>query len=399
MAEICAERGQLAASFFFSRSSPDRNALKYLFSTIAVQISLSSPRKRQKLQEILHQDPHIAHRVSGSIRLLISLFCDHPAMLPHGPWALSSPFVVIIDGLDECQGNNDQSAIVSHVHELVYKHRLPLRFLIMSRPESHIRETFDDPVMSNVTKVLSIYGDFGAHHDVLRYLRDEFSRIQNSKRHKSVMRFVPGPWPSKEVINQIAKKSGGYFIYAATIIKYVDEEYFSCVDRLHQVLASAHHGLEEMPFAELDRLYSNVLSICPKSQLPLLKRALAFLGASPNVSAIEAFLDLRPGQLTLTLRGLRSIIAVDVSGHISSFHASFLDFLFDPSRAKDYYVNLDECYTNNFHRVFSLLNGSMSVLQPPGIGNQWVSIVTRHPKTHVSDKLQSPPSALQPAEN
>ena len=37
VAEICAERGQLAASFFFSRSSPDRNALKHLFPTIAVQ--------------------------------------------------------------------------------------------------------------------------------------------------------------------------------------------------------------------------------------------------------------------------------------------------------------------------------------------------------------------------
>jgi hypothetical protein len=99
--------------------------------------------------------------------------------------------------------------ILSHIHDLVDKHRLPLRFLITSRPESHIRETFDEPVMSSVTKVLSIYGDFGARRDVLTYLRDEFRRIQDSKRHKDIMQFVPKPWPSDRVIEQIAEKSGG----------------------------------------------------------------------------------------------------------------------------------------------------------------------------------------------
>ena len=124
----------------------------------------------------------------------------------------------------------------------------------------------------------------------------------------------------------------GYFIYASTVIKYVDEEHFSCVDRLDQVLgiSATHQDPEEVPFAELDKLYSNVLSACPKSQLPLLKRVLAFLGGSPKVSAVEAFLDLRPGQLNLTLRGLRSIIAVDVDGHLSRSMHRFSTFFSIP---------------------------------------------------------------------
>ena len=94
------------------------------------------------------------------------------------------------------------------------------------------------------------------------------------------------------------------------------------------------------------------------------------------VSSIEAFLDLRPGQLNLTLRGLRSIIAVD--SHLSSFHASFLDFLFDPSRAKDYHVDLEECYVSNCYRVFSLVKRSIPVLRVSRTQNRLESIVVTY---------------------
>jgi len=378
VAETCAERGQLAASFFFSRSSPGRDALKHLSPTITVQISMSSLHKRQKFRDVLQDDPYITHRVSGSIDLLVSLFSELPGMLAEGQATLTSPFLIIIDGLDECQGNNDQSAILDDVYDLVDKHRLPLRILITSRPESHIRERFDQHPMSSVTKVVSIYGDFFARRDVMAYLRDEFRRIRGSQRHRDIMQFVSGPWPSDRVIKQIAERSGGYFIYAATVIKYVDEEYFSCLDRLDQVLgtSSAPHGPEGMPFAELDNLYRNVLSACPTSQLPLLKRVLPFLQLYAEVSTTEAFLGLRPGQLNLTLRGLRSIVDVDV-GRLRSFHASFFDFLFDPSRAKYYYVDVEQWHASNFHRLFSLVNPLMSALDPNGIRNMFVSIVVR----------------------
>ena len=386
VAETCAERGQLAANFFFSRSNSGRNSLKHLFPTIAVQISMSCPRKRQKLQEILRDDPYIAYRASGSIDLLVSLY-DQPVTPPGGPTPLSSPFLVIIDGLDEVQGNNDQSIILSDIYELVNKRRLPLRFLILSRPESHIQEMFDEPVMSRVTKVLSIYGDFGAYLDVMTYLRDEFRRIRESKRHKDILQSVPKPWPSDRVIQLIAEKSGGYFIYAATVIKYVDEEYFSCPDRLDQVLgiSAALHGPAEMPFAELDKLYCSVLSACPKPRLPLLKRILGFLQDYAKVSNIEAFLGLRPGEVKLILRGLRSIVAVDTRGGLRSFHASFLDFLLDPTRAKGYHVDIEEWHTSNFHRIFSLVNNSMPAPQPQGIQNRLVLIVVRYFrfKTHI----------------
>jgi len=76
VAETCAGRNQLAGSFFFARTAAHRNEVKYLFPTIAVQIALSAPEKRQRLDQILIRDPYIAERALGSVHLLASLLED-----------------------------------------------------------------------------------------------------------------------------------------------------------------------------------------------------------------------------------------------------------------------------------------------------------------------------------
>jgi len=49
VAETCAGRNRLAASFFFARTAAHRNEVKYLFPTIAVQIALSALETSQRL--------------------------------------------------------------------------------------------------------------------------------------------------------------------------------------------------------------------------------------------------------------------------------------------------------------------------------------------------------------
>lgn len=84
VAEKPAKCSQLAASFF-SRFSPDRNAPKHLFPTITLQISLCLLiNATSSARYLLRDDPYITHRASGSIDLLVSLFCDQSGMLPDG---------------------------------------------------------------------------------------------------------------------------------------------------------------------------------------------------------------------------------------------------------------------------------------------------------------------------
>ena len=108
VAETRAGRDELAASFFFARTVSSRNSLKHLFPTIAVQIALSAPGKRRKLDNILKNDPWIAEHAFGSVDLVASLFQQGSALAP------SSRFLVVIDGLDECQGPDNQRRILEH---------------------------------------------------------------------------------------------------------------------------------------------------------------------------------------------------------------------------------------------------------------------------------------------
>jgi len=46
-------------------------------------------------------------------------------------------------------------------------HRPPLRFLIVSRPEAHLCEAFEEPDLANIAQwQLSPYGDLKAEADV-----------------------------------------------------------------------------------------------------------------------------------------------------------------------------------------------------------------------------------------
>ena len=364
VAETYARRGELAASFFFARTVAGRNTLKHLFPTIAAQIAFSSPEKRQRLDKILKNEPCIAERVMGSVDLVAGLFKGRPSLVP------SSPFLVVIDGLDECQGRDDQRRALEQVSHMVNTQHVPLRFLIVSRPEAHLCDAFEELHPDAIAGKLSLYGDPKALGDVSTYLRSEFSRIYDSKRHRDVMEFVPKPWPSESVIDRLVSKSGGYFIYASTVIKFVDEENFSPVERLEQILGISHSTVppsDSAPFAELDKLYLQILSSCPTSNLPIIRYILGFAVNHGGVDmfVIEALLRLPCGQAKLKLRGLRSLLSGDLWIHVN--HASFGDFLRDLERSKEYHVDSEECMYKGFCDAFSLGRDMLGICVSGGI--------------------------------
>ena len=359
IAETYAGRDELAASFFFARTVANRNSVKHLFPTIAVQIALSAPEMRRKLDRILKSDPFIAERALGSVDLMASLFQRGSSLVP------PSQFLIVIDGLDECQGRDEQRRILAEIAHMVKTHNIPLRFLIVSRPEAHICEAFEEPNLVDIAGRLSVYGGLQAEADVAKYLRSEFSRIHNAKRHKDVMEFIPRPWPSEDVIDTLVTKSGGYFIFASTVINFIDEENFSPADRLDQVL-NISNSSDSAPFAELDKLYLQILSSCPTSKLPTLRHILGYVvfssvmdpSAVVGVLDIEELLRLLPGEVRLVLRGLRSLVLFETwqCGTISIYsnHASFRDFLHDKERSKDYHVDFEEWVYTAFCDAFSL---------------------------------------------
>jgi len=170
----------------------------------------------------------------------------------------SAPFLVVIDGLDECEGKEHQLQILSHISELTTKYHLPVRFLIASRPEPHIKHFFDVSVGQNCSIAFSMYGHDADYGDVYKYLRSKFDEISASERHSSTLAHVHRPWPSNDIVRLLAGKSDGYFIYASTLLKYIDDEYLPCSKKLQEVLQAV--GPNAAAYAELDKLYTQILS-------------------------------------------------------------------------------------------------------------------------------------------
>ncbi|KAJ7913446.1 hypothetical protein B0H13DRAFT_2326304 [Mycena leptocephala] len=94
------------------------------------------------------------------------------------------------------------------------------------------------------------------------------------------------------------------------------------------------------PFGALDQLYTQILSDAPSQ--PQLLQILSLIHDELRLSVrrTEQILELKPGDLRLVLRGLRSLVEVpeDVDDHLICHHASFSDFLADPARSGNFYA-------------------------------------------------------------
>jgi hypothetical protein len=88
----------------------------------------------------------------------------------------------------------------------------------------------------------------------------------------------------------------------------------------------------------LDELYTQILSVVPQHHhlVPILRVLDNFAGGL-KPSQIDTLLELEPGDAALFLRGLYSVLKFS-EDRPSFSHASFSDFLRDPSRAGGFHT-------------------------------------------------------------
>ncbi|KAJ7926306.1 hypothetical protein B0H13DRAFT_1705417 [Mycena leptocephala] len=265
----------VAASFFFKRGHASRGNANRLFTTIAYQFAILLPEFKAFISQSVENDPALVNK-SLSIQLQNLIVEPYQQIIP------SPRAVIIIDGLDECDGQNVQQEILRSICCAIHDMKLPIRFLITSRPESHISEMFHTPPLDKVHRPLNIQQSF---QDVRRYLWHEFTRIH--REHCEAMACVPKPWPAVEDIEHLVRNSSGYFIYASTVIKFIDDKNFRPSDRLDIIMGLAEPDFES-PLAAVDRLYTQILSDVPDfSESSLLLRRKSILQSTTLKSSLS----------------------------------------------------------------------------------------------------------------
>ncbi|KAF8987848.1 hypothetical protein BDQ17DRAFT_1224053, partial [Cyathus striatus] len=169
------------------------------------------------------------------------------------------PHLVIIDGLDECNDPQAQSRIIKMIARVLHEQsgHLGLQFLISSRPEMKIRNTFNLPNVHSLCTNLVLNDHYDLDKDIEVYLRSEFSIIKRTHTLAPSLS-VDINWPSVEDLNILVERSSGQFIYASTVMKYISNNRRDPRQRLQTVI-SLHSDSDESPYADLDALYSYIL--------------------------------------------------------------------------------------------------------------------------------------------
>lgn len=158
VANICDKDKILLASFAFSRTNSNRSYHESLVATIAYQICLNLPASERYVLTAVQRDPLIFKKsLERQFRTLILEPLRQIDYQPKDNRRMDSPYVIIIDGLDRCTDRDAQIAILCGACDLLRGSRLPLLFLLGTRPEEHITVAIDGCVGFNIRR-LSLTG-------------------------------------------------------------------------------------------------------------------------------------------------------------------------------------------------------------------------------------------------
>ena len=345
----------LGGNFFCSRQIKETRSASRIVRTIVYHLALKSKAFGDALRAFGKFDT-IHYGVRSQLEsLLIEPWKQAQSADP----SKSLRFLVVIDALDEIDGQ-DGSGFLRDLLDSINKHRLQgLKFFATSRPDpdlvTHL-ESFKDKRLYRLGQVPVEE----AQADITTYL--------NAHLGHSLGR------PEME---KIATQAAGLFIYAATVVKYV--EGYASVEHEERLSTLFIENPEE---TLLDGLYHQVLldayrRFKSRHYLDILHTFLCT--AERTSTSLVAKLLLPPDKTNSTLSHteiadgvLKSLHAVFYTENdkVLTYHKSFADFIFDQNRAKKFWCDqakhhrllIDSCFRVMDGLKFNIANIESSFL-------------------------------------
>ena len=329
VAEACIIRGILVASFFFFRMDPMRNTMAPLVATLAYQIMQLLPDSKKYILEAIENNPLVFEQ---SLDAQFALLIIEPLRILQ--LFMPCKLVLVIDGVDECIGEADQTNLIRVLG------RIPLLVLICSRAEYRIKMAFNVPAVDRILKRLPLDDNYLADHDVAIFLNERFREIHQTH---PMSHLLHPAWPAPALVQEITEKSSGQFIYASVVLKFVSLPRFHPEKQLEIVCGLRASG-SSTPFAELDALYRHIFS--QVQNLPLVIGALAYIiiGHSYSIARIAHFFGIAMRDVDEAMADLVSVADCS-NGKVRFLHASLPDFLLNRTRSEEYHIDYTEWST------------------------------------------------------
>jgi len=358
LADMCAERGLLLASFFFSRTDSGRNTITTVVPTLAYQVTIAIPETRPFIEKAIEQNPMIFQL---ALETQIAQLIIQPLLLfEKNTETHDFPRLIIIDGLDECAGQEVQTYIPRAFANAFRKESaLTLRILFTSRPEQLLKMAFGSQIPSSMVNDLELDQTFNPDQDIHIFLE---GKLGDLKVVHPMRLHIDPLWPAARFLEDLVRKSSGQFIYAATVVKYVSSIRYLPSDRLDVILGIKPS--EESPFSELDALYTHILSSVEDAEI--MKQIMGILllinstdlnqsvpsALTRTTKGLASLLFLSPAKVLSCLNDLSSVLSISEESHskvdeeITVHHVSLGDYLFNNDRSGQFYLDPTSFFTN-----------------------------------------------------
>ena len=355
---------KLGASFFFKKGEGDRGNASRFFTTIATDLMRSIPGMKDGIREAIDLEPSIAEKTLE--KQFHQLICQ-PFLGLKDKSALDQSPILVIDALDECDREGDVKMILrlfSQAREIL---PISLRIFVTSRPELPVRLGF---------KHLpdGIYQDMVLHEvaaetissDIRLFFDNELAIIRERWS-------LNASWPEEQDIETLVRLSVPFFVFAATICRFLGED---CHNPRRQLADILRYKTEDIP--EQDATYlPNLNHLFPNQsergrekisqEFREVVGPIVVLRSPLSVTALANLLDLAVEDVRCRLDSLHSVLHIpsDEKQPIRLLHLSFRDFLVDPEKRGRSPFWIDEQETNGriARKCLELLSGQNGLRQ------------------------------------
>ncbi|KAG8723020.1 hypothetical protein FRC09_005052, partial [Ceratobasidium sp. 395] len=336
---------KLGASFFCSQRLPGCRDVSWIVPSISYRLSLFSVPFRHALVSVLQADKDAYNQ---PLQKQFDVLFAKP--LQDTTDTFPANVVIVIDALDECDDQGGVAKVISTL--LSHAAGLPVKFFVTSRPEAKIVDQMRKKEAAGVRRELRL------HELKSTVVRQDIATYLTAKLTSAGL--------SDAELNTLVRRSGVLFIYAATVVRFIEFDNFSGYKQRLQLVLDASAALTNESDEALDDLYTAILKNALELKgLTRAEKAAREAVLRHVVCAREPLsLDVIAGlleadtivQVSSALRPLQSVLSVSSESEaIGTLHESFPNYLLHPTRSGRFHCDPGRHHAQMAQQCFHLI--------------------------------------------
>jgi hypothetical protein len=374
---------RLGSSFFFRKGDITLSDPAALWRTVAYDLAKCDPIFAKNLVQVLEQrvvdpgQPDVASHFQYLIREpLAESYDDSPSRtIP----------VILVDALDECDSDHSQAAQWKVLLDTLtqWSHLSRTFKLIVTGRDERVPKSLR-AVCKQISLPTGVDVSADANNDIRHFFEERFAELEGSSSSQ---------WPGKQILDALTTRAAGLFIWAETVVKFVEQGLSS--ERLKLVL-NGELGESD----NLTKLYRQILELSFQGikgpELEVSKLVISTI----ILAKVPIYYDDLPdfvSQLKPTVRFVLDKLSVVISSgdrdkRLQVGHLSFSEFLCDRKRCPEqFFVDRGKGSQNLAMACFRLMKDGLKFnicnLETSHIFNDNVKDLPARIKTNISAPL------------